>query len=90
MTPETTEVLGIMREAVDDLIFASYRAQRLQFPEVSAERWAAIFPQAKPMEVRFQREYGRILSARVAAQMNGQGDGEPMEDQFSEDYAEGE
>ena len=63
---EAKEVLGIMREAltpaglVDELTYISYAHNRKLSPEVSSERWAAIYPNAAAMERRYQEELGVV------------------------------
>lgn len=48
-----TELMG----TVDQLMYASYRSNRLRSPEVIPERWALIFPSIEEFEERFQREF---------------------------------
>lgn len=48
---------------VSDLVYASYRAQRDNSPEVTPERWGAIFDDSADLEARYQRE----LAARAKA-----------------------
>lgn len=51
----------VVREFYADLLYASYRTQRLRRPDVSAERWAVAFPDTYgphigELEARFQAE----------------------------------
>ena len=55
------ERLGRGESLVCDCIYASYRAQRLQFPEIEPERWEKLFAKfgddsVRLMEAKFQAE----------------------------------
>lgn len=46
----------ITPKEVCELTYRSYRWQRMQFPQYSAERWKSIFPEAEAFELRYQQE----------------------------------
>jgi len=50
-------MIANLQVTVDNLIYASYRANRLRSPEVAPERWALIFPDITELEERFQKEF---------------------------------
>jgi hypothetical protein len=52
----TGHMLPDLVAVVDNLIYASYRANRLLSPEVTPERWAYLYPSIEEMEERFQKE----------------------------------
>ena len=41
-------------ELVDELIYRSYRWQRIYSPEIPACKWAPLFPQWEAFEARYQ------------------------------------
>lgn len=43
-------------DVIDGLTYASYRANRLTFPEISPERWGLIFADVEAMERRLATE----------------------------------
>lgn len=58
------ESLPHVKSAFEELVYASYRHQRLTFPHVTPERWAASFrenfgPRIEQLEARFQAEAQR-------------------------------
>lgn len=53
---------GDYQTFIDDLTYASYRNNRLNFPETLPEQWAKIYPRnSEAMELRFQQECQRYL-----------------------------
>jgi hypothetical protein len=48
---------------INDLIYASYRANRLRSPGVTPERWALIFPTIDELEERFKKEFPKGAQA---------------------------
>jgi hypothetical protein len=43
---------------VSGVVYRSYQAQRERFPDVSPERWRAIFPNWQSLEAQYQAELG--------------------------------
>lgn len=41
---------------IDNLTYASYKHNRQQFPQISPERWALIFPHASDLEEIYQHQ----------------------------------
>lgn len=50
-----------MGEVVNELVYASYKANRDRNPEVTPERWRLVYQDADvdALEARYQREKGR-------------------------------
>lgn len=57
-------------DALKELTFRSYVHNRMQFPEVAPERWAAIFSNAPEMEERFVSTF--VLKLMEAADDMGE------------------
>ena len=43
-------------EALAELLYIGYATNRDQRPDISPERWAAIFPHAEALEAKYQAE----------------------------------
>ena len=57
MTDESCALEGLDAARVTEgLSYAAYRYNRERAPEISPERWAAVFPEAADYEARYQVE----------------------------------
>jgi hypothetical protein len=52
----TGTMIADLQATVENLVYASYKANRLRSPDVLPERWALIFPTIDELEERFQQE----------------------------------
>jgi hypothetical protein len=51
-------MLDELDQLVSGVVYRSYYAQRERFPDVSPERWRAIFPNWQELEAQYQSELG--------------------------------
>lgn len=56
MEVETSQGKMSDKQLVDRLTYSSYKFNRLRSPQISPQRWAAIFPQGPALEAMFQME----------------------------------
>ena len=52
---------------IDELRYRSYSHNRAAFPDITPERWAQIFTDAKEMEERYQKEIHDCRTCAIIA-----------------------